>query len=184
MILFIVAGFIVAKIKGFKLKPALKAPYLYPLFILELVYIVMQVSFVLGNRTLLDFSRSLQIAFIAVLLPPIIKFSINLPAIISAAGVAIGTFLNNLVMSANNNLMPVFPTLSKLTGYYTEGVVEEVNDGKHIMGGFDTKLSYLADYIDTGWTIYSPGDVLIHGFITVIIYYYIKKINEAVKRAN
>lgn len=179
MILFIAAGFIIAKLKGYKLKPALKAPYLYPLFILELLYIFVQLSFILGNRTLLDYSRYLQIAFIAVMIPPIIKYSINLPAIIAATGVAIGSFLNNLVMNANNGLMPVFPTLSKLTGYYTDGVVEEVNDGKHIMGGQDIKLPFLSDYIDIGWTIYSPGDVLIHGFVTVIIYYYIKKVNEA-----
>ena len=184
MILFITAGFIVAKIKGFKLKPAFKNPYLYPLFVLELLYIFMQVSFMLGNRALLDYSRYLQITFIAVLLPPIIRYSINLPAIISAAGVAVGTFLNNLVMSANSGLMPVFPTLSKLTGYYTEGVVEEINDGKHIMGGAGTKLSFLADYIDIGWTIYSPGDILIHGFVTVIIYFYIKKVNEAENKAH
>ena len=181
MILFILGGFLFAKLKGYKLIPAFKSPYLYPLYLLEFLYIIIQFNFIIGNHWLLAYAGYLQIAFIAVLIPPIIKFSINLPAILSAIAVFIGSRLNVLVMNANNGMMPVFPTLSKLTKYYNEDSLTKINDGKHILGSSDTKLAFLADYIDIGWTILSPGDILIHGFVTVIVYYTIKNINIKIK---
>jgi len=180
MILFILGGFLLAKLKGYKLYYAFKSPYLYPLYVLELFYIIIQFSFISGNHTLLELAGYLQIAFIAVLIPPIIKYSINLPAIISAISVFVGSRLNIAVMNANDGMMPVFPTLSKLTKYYTADSLTKINDGKHILGNADTKLAFLADYIDVGWTIMSPGDVLIHSFVTVIVYYTIKIINKKV----
>lgn len=177
MILFIFGGFLLAKLKGYKLLPAFKVPYLFPLYLLEILYICIQFGFVIGNHALLNYAGYLQIAFIAVLILPIIKYSINLPAVFSAISVLIGSRLNLAVMNANDGMMPVFPTLSKLTKYYTEDSITKINDGRHVLGSSETKLAFLADYIDIGWTILSPGDVLIHSFITVIVYYTIKSIN-------
>ena len=181
MILFILGGFLLAKIRGYKLIPAFKAPYLYPLYVLEILYIFIQLSFIFGNHSLLRFAGFLQIAFILVLIPPILKYSIHLPTIFSTIAVIFGSLLNKIVMNANGGMMPVFPTLSKLTKYYTEDSLTNINDGKHILGSSDTSFAFLADYIDIGWTILSPGDVFIHGFITVIVYYTIKNINIKVK---
>lgn len=177
MILFILGGFLLAKLRGYKLLPALKEPLLFPLYLLEALYIFIQFSFIIGNHSLLNYANLLQIGFIAVLILPIIKYAINLPAILSTISVIIGSRLNALVMDANGGLMPVFPTLSKLTQYYNTDSITTINDGKHILGSSETKLAFLADYIDIGWSILSPGDVLIHGFVTVIVFYTIKNIN-------
>ncbi|HBL85073.1 MAG: hypothetical protein A2Y17_02525 [Clostridiales bacterium GWF2_38_85] len=182
MILFIIAGFLIAKIKKYRIKPVLKLPYLYPLFMIELIYIFFQINVIFDNFYFLKFSSTIQIAFMASMLLPIVRYSINLPAIIGSVAVVIGTLMNRLVIMANNDLMPIYPSLSKLTGYFKDSDLEKANDGVHILGNAATKLSFLADYIDIGWTIYSPGDVLIHSFVTIIIYYTIKEVNLRVER--
>ena len=177
MILFIIAGFLLAKIRKYKLIPAFKLPYLYPLFLVELIYIFFQANTIFENYTYIKYASTVQIAFMAVMILPIIRYSLNIPAIIGSGLVIGGTLLNKLVMNVNDGLMPVYPTLSKLTGYYKEGSLEQVNDGVHILGNSAIKLKFLSDYIDIGWTIFSLGDILIHAFITIIIFYTIKAIN-------
>ena len=76
--------------------------------------------------------------------------------------------------------MPVYPTLSKITGYYKEGMLEQGLDNLHIMLTSETKLNILADYIDVGWSIMSIGDLLIHSFTSIIIYSAVVAINTQI----
>ena len=44
-----------------------------------------------------------------------------------------------------------------------------------------TKLNFLADYIDVGFSVISPGDVLIHLFTTIVVYNVIVSLNKKEK---
>ena len=79
--------------------------------------------------------------------------------------------MNRFVISANDGHMPVYPTLSRLTGYYRDGVLGETADidGLHILMTSSTKLNWLADYIDLGFSVLSPGDLLIHAFLVIVV---------------
>ena len=49
-------------------------------------------------------------------------------------------------------------------------------DSMHVLMSDSTKLNFLADYIDLGVCIMSPGDALIHSFASIIIYYTVKAV--------
>jgi hypothetical protein len=51
-------------------------------------------------------------------------------------------------------------------------------DNLHVLGGEATKLKYLTDYLDVGYSILSPGDVLIHLFFCIMLYSLIKAVND------
>jgi hypothetical protein len=90
--------------------------------------------------------------------------------------IAGGTLLNKTAIWANDGKMPVFASFSKITGYYSDSAIETV-DNFHIAGSTATKLKFLTDWIDVGYSILSVGDVLIHSFTLLIVYYVIKAIN-------
>ena len=72
--------------------------------------------------------------------------------------------------------MPVYPTLSYLTGYVTPESFGSI-DSLHILGNAETKLKVLTDYIDYGYSILSIGDVIIHLFVCFMLFYLIKAVN-------
>ena len=72
--------------------------------------------------------------------------------------------------------MPVFPSLSYLTGYARLDSFSIVND-IHILGNTNTHWKILTDYIDVGYSILSIGDVLVHFFAFFILYETIKALN-------
>ncbi|WP_415337470.1 DUF5317 family protein, partial [Clostridium perfringens] len=88
-----------------------------------------------------------------------------------------GTFLNHIVMAANGGEMPVFPSLSYLTGYLKPNTISKVND-IHMIGTSTVKYKYLSDIIDIGYSVLSIGDILIRVFVVIIIYVTVKKTNE------
>ena len=68
--------------------------------------------------------------------------------------------------------MPSAPTLSKLIGFYKEGQLEGGQiDSLHTLFSGACNYPWLADYIDLGVCILSPGDVLIHSFAGIIVYF-------------
>jgi hypothetical protein len=69
-----------------------------------------------------------------------------------------------------------FPTCHIWTGYVKPDTFDVVND-IHILGGEGTKWKILTDYIDVGYCILSPGDVLIHFFAFIMLFYLIKATN-------
>jgi hypothetical protein len=95
----------------------------------------------------------------------------------------IGSILNDIAIKYNNGKMPVFPKLSYWTGYVKEDSFTKIND-IHVWGNSSTKLKFLTDIIDTGYSILSIGDVFIRVFVFIIIFNVIKHINLGNKFSN
>lgn len=172
MLLSILLAFIIAKIKHYRLKPVLKSYALYPFFFVELIYWVLQVTVFTKNYTFIPYASYLKSAYLLSLLIPIFIYKLYTPALFGSASLLVGTGLNKLVMYANGGKMPVYPSLSIYTGYFSDTV-----DKIHVIGTATSNLKILTDYIDIGWSILSVGDLFIHAFPVIIIYYTIKKLN-------
>ncbi|MDD4165094.1 MAG: DUF5317 family protein [Eubacteriales bacterium] len=177
MYLFILAGLLIAKIKKYRVFVIFHTIDFYPLFFVEAVYIFFQANALFDNYSYVKYSKLIQMAFTISLLLPILRRKLYAQSIAGAGLVVAGTLMNKLVISANEGKMPVFATLSKLTGYYKEGIFSKGIDELHIEMSSSTKLNFLADYIDTGFSIMSIGDVLIHSFVSIILYYSIKSMD-------
>jgi len=98
------------------------------------------------------------------------------PAVIGSGSIFFGTILNKFVIAQNYGKMPAFPSLSYITGYLTPEMFGSV-DSLHALGNADTKFKFLTDYIDYGYCILSLGDVFIHLFFCIMLYYLIKAVN-------
>jgi hypothetical protein len=179
MILFILLACMIAKINKYRVAPVFKDASLYPFFAVECVYWVFQGFAFSGNYMFLPYSGYLQSAYTVSMLFPILRHRLYARAIAGAGMVITGTVLNRLVISANGGRMPVLPTLSKLTGYFNPGALMEGLDAVHMRMGADTALNFLGDTIDVGFSIMSPGDLLIHGFTAVIVYGVMKTLNKS-----
>lgn len=88
----------------------------------------------------------------------------------------LGGALNDIAIKANCGFMPVYQSLSRLTGRSLENF-QGMND-IHILGDSQTKLKILTDFIDLGYTILSVGDIFIRVFVFIVIYSALKKINN------
>jgi hypothetical protein len=178
MLLFILMAIVIAKIKKYKILCIFRYFDLYPLFLVELLYWFFQVNVYFENYTYVRFASQIQIAYILVLLVPILRRRLYRQALFGSGMVAVGSILNRIVISANQGKMPVYPTLSYLTGYYKSGVLGQGVDSLHILMSGSTKLNVLGDFIDTGFSIMSVGDLLIHTFIAIVVFYTIKRLNS------
>ena len=178
MILTFVFALILAKIKKQKLSVLFKAYALYPVYLSELFVMFLQANVFLGN---FYFSRHLELIkmlHLGLYIIPVIAYGLYKQALVGSAFVFAGTALNKLVMHANGGKMPVYPSLSRLTGYFSpEGL--SAPGGIHSLGGPSTKLAFLADYIDVGYSVLSIGDLIIRVYIILILYYTIVRLNRA-----
>jgi len=179
MILFVLLAFAVAKVRKYRIAPIWKDPSLYPLYAVECVYWVFQGFAFAGNYLFIPYSRYLQSAYFLSMVFPILRHKLYGRAIVGIGMVAVGTALNRLVISANAGRMPVWPTLSRITGYFDPQALTLGFDSTHALMDNGTALNFLGDFIDFGYSIMSPGDLLIHGFIAVIVYGIIKSLNES-----
>ncbi len=176
MIETIIFAFIVSKLKGYDIKPLFKSWAFYPVVIMELLYWTGQV--LIWNEyykviNLLAFSKTIYLCTYLFL---ILKYELYSSAIIGSVFTLIGGMLNDIAIKANGGFMPVFPSLSYLTGYAKAESFELVND-IHILGNAQTNLKILTDFIDTGYCVLSIGDLFIRIFVFLILYNSIKKIN-------
>lgn len=178
MILFLLFALIMAKIKGYKLKPLLTAYALYPYAAAELFYVLLQVGIFVHNYSFIRYTSVINSLYMYTLIIPVMVYKLYKPGIIGSIFMVAGTLLNRLAMSSNGGKMPVYATLSKLTGYYDPSAIQSV-DNIHVTGDELVKLKFLTDYIDTGSSILSIGDVLIHSFVFIVVYYSIKEINQS-----
>ena len=172
----ILFAFIFAKIKKYEIKPLFKSWGIYPIIVLEIVYIIGQVLIFSGNYEVIYFMHRLKPFYLCSYLFLIFKYDLYINSIIGAAFVVLGGILNDIVINANGGHMPVYPTLSYLTGYVKPESFYLVND-IHILGDSQTKLKILTDFIDLGYSILSIGDVLIRVFVFMIVLNSIKKIS-------
>ena len=177
MILYMLLAFISAKIKGYKLKPIIKSYSLYPYFVVEIAYWFLQINIFMENYDFVKYSPYIKSAHLYALIIPILVYKLYKPGLFASALVVVGTFLNKFVMMQNGGKMPVFPSISKITGYYSESAIMTV-DNIHIIGNEGTRFKFLTDFIDIGYSILSIGDLLIHSFTFIVIYFTIKELNK------
>jgi hypothetical protein len=175
MLFPILIALVLAKIRKYELKPLLKAYTLYPFALLTLLLIFFQTSVFFHNYTWIKYASYIKTVYLLSLVVPFLAYKLFKPGIVGAALIFLGTFLNKLVIRQNGGKMPVYATLSKVTGYFNEGLLS--TDPLHCAGTPGTKLSFLSDYIDIGYSILSIGDVLIHAFVFIILFYTIKELN-------
>lgn len=178
MILFVALAMLIGVFKKKRPFVVFKEVSLLPMAMLELIFWLFQFCAWMGDYRFIPYASMLQSLYILSLIWPILKFRLYGRAVIGGGMVMIGTVLNRLVMAANDGHMPVYPTLSRLTGYFVNGAMEASGDAVHVLMTQSTHLKGLGDYIDVGFSIMSPGDVLIHGFITLIILGVIEKVNR------
>ncbi|MEW9094334.1 MAG: DUF5317 family protein [Clostridiaceae bacterium] len=173
----ILLALVIAKIKGYKIKPLFKSWTIYPILVFELMYLFVQGNIFKENYNFIKYANTLETLYLCSYLALIIKYEQYISAIIGSACIFIGTILNKIAISANNGKMPVFPTLSYSTGYAKPDAFMKVDD-IHILGSSSTKLKFLTDVIDVGYSILSIGDIFIRLFVFIIIFNTIKHMNK------
>lgn len=178
MLLNILLAVFFAKIKGYQIKPIVKAYAIYPFFIAELLYLFLQMNIMIRNYEYLQYATIFKGVYFFTLVVPLIVYKLYKPGFWGAALSITGTLLNRFVIGQNGGKMPVFATLSKITGYYDSEAILTV-DKLHMIGNDATKYKILTDFIDVGYCILSIGDLLIHAIVFLIIYNVIKERNEA-----
>ncbi len=176
MIITILAVFLLAKAKHYKLSYFFKSWMCVPILLTQGVLVFFQASIFCGTYRFVRYAGLIQQAVILAFLFPIIVYKIYKPAIAGTLFVLAGSALNNFVMAKNGGRMPVFPTLSYLTGYVPRAGFD-LADTVHILGGAATRFWYLTDYIDVGYSVLSPGDLLVHMFTFIMLYFTIKEAN-------
>lgn len=173
----ILIAIIVAKFKRYDIKLLFKNWTIYPIIIFEIIYFIGQVIIFKGNYEIVGLLQSLKSIYIMTYLILVFKYEIYIEAIIGSALIILGGILNDIAIRSNGGFMPVFPSLSYITGYAKPEGFGLVNDF-HILGNSQTNLKILTDYIDLGYSILSIGDILIRIFIFLVIYKSIVKSNK------
>ena len=172
----IIISLVFCKIKKLKIKPIFKNWAIYPIIFMELVYLIVQANIFSENYSLINLAGIFKTMYLLSYLPLIFTYKQYISAIIGSLFVVIGGILNDIAISANNGYMPVFPSLSYLTGYAKVDAFSKVQD-IHILGDSSTKLKFLTDIFDVGYSVLSLGDIFIRGFVFIIIYNTIKQLN-------
>ncbi|MGL5087049.1 MAG: DUF5317 family protein [Clostridium sp.] len=173
----IIIALIIAKIKGYKIRPLFKTWAIYPVVFMELIYLIIQISIFNENYELIKYAGVLKTVYLCSYLPLVFKFEQYISAIVGSVAMVIGGGLNDIAIAVNNGMMPVFPSLSYLTGYVKPDSFSKVSD-IHILGGSETKMKFLTDIFDIGYSVLSLGDVFIRFYVFIIIYKSIKYLNE------
>lgn len=177
MIVEIMIVCLFAKLKRLRLGYLVYTWTFYPVLLAQLLAVACQASLFFGVTTLVPLVPYLEPAIILSFLFAMFTFQLFRPATVGAGCIVAGTALNRLVIAQNGGHMPVFPSLSYLTGYVTPASFGTL-DTLHVLGGAQTKLPFLADVIDYGYSILSVGDVLIHLYVCLMLYALIQAVNR------
>ncbi len=172
----ILIAMLIAKIKGYKIKPLFKTWTVYPVFVLEFIHLFFQINIFMGNYDFVPYAPILKKVYLFMCIIPIIVYKEYLTGIIGSGFVFAGTLLNNFVMAQNGGRMPVFPKFSYITGYADPVAIANIK-GIHILGTTQAKWWILSDILDVGWSVLSIGDLFIRVFVLLIIYQTIKVMN-------
>ena len=173
----IIIAFLFAKFKGYKIKPLFKTWAIWPVIIMEIIYLVLQINIYSENYEVIKYVGVFKTIYICSYLPLVFKYEQYISAIIGSISMIIGGVLNDFAISANNGMMPVFPSISYLTGYAKVDSFSKVND-IHVLGNSETKMKFLTDIFDLGYSVLSLGDIFIRFYVFIIIFKVIKHINE------
>jgi len=177
MIETILLAFLAAKLKGCKLKPLFKSWTIYLIMCFVVTYVYFQIRIFQADYYFIRFTNIFKILFLCSFITLIIQYKRYLAGLVGAGFVVLGSILNTIVMSANGGKMPVYPTLSYITGYIKPDTLVKA-DNLHVLGSEATKLKYLTDFIDLGYSLLSIGDVLVRVFAFLVVYHSIKYINQ------
>jgi hypothetical protein len=172
----LLAAGLLAKIKHYKIKYLFTTWTIYPALLVQAVLIFFEISAICGNYYYTRFAKEIQVSIILSFLFPMLKFRLYKPALIGCATTTIGTLLNRFVIAQNGGHMPVYPDFSYITRYIRPCVFNDLAS-LHTLGDASVRYGYLADYIDVGYSILSPGDLLIHFYTFIMLYYTIKAVN-------
>lgn len=195
MIEFILLAFLYAKFKKkYKLKPIFSDLEIYIPLLFALLYIFLEITIWCKWYAFVPYAQMFKTATLLSYLPMAIKYKLYEPVtnkiknewiglllspiVIAVSCIVIGTVLNIIAVSHNSGYMPVFPSLTISTGYITK---ESFVDGLHVLGGFNTKMIPLTDWIDTGIYVASPGDIFVRMYPLILIFFSIKYKNNVDK---
>ncbi len=177
MVVEIIAVCLLALLKRFRPRYLLRTWTFYPVLLVQLCLVMFQASIFFRYYGFTPMVRYVEPAVILSFLPALLVFGLYKPALIGGASIVVGTALNKLVIAQNAGHMPVYPTLSYLTGYVTPESVKHLT-GLHLIEAGNAKLVFLSDIIDYGYCIISIGDVFIHLFACIMLYTMIKAANQ------
>lgn len=164
----IILAFIVAKLKGHKIKPILKDWPIYIVFAVSILYIFIEAVLFIGYTGVVKYAVLYRVLYTAAFLGVIFKYELYKSTFAAAAFAAIGSMMNNFVIAANGGRMPVYPSLSYITGYVKPDYFTKV-EGIHMLGTSAVNYKFLTDFIDLGYCILSVGDIFISMFAFIII---------------
>ena len=167
---------ILSKIRRLKIKYLFYSWTFYPVLLTQVLLIFFQASVFWGTYYFIRFASAMETAIILSFLFPMLVFKLYKPAMLGSGSIIFGTILNKFVILQNGGKMPAYPSLSYLTGYVKPEAFG-VADSLHVLGSEATKFKFLTDYIDLGYSILSPGDVFIHLFSYLMLYYTVKAVN-------
>ena len=176
MIFTLIFAMLLARFKHYKVSYLFKTWTIYPALIIDLAYVYFQINIFIGNYNIVQYASIIRYAFLLSFLVPMFAYQMYKPAIMGSISIAIGSAINNFVLSQNNGKMPVYPTLSYITGYVKAEAFLIVKD-VHVLGNAQTHWKILTDYLDVGFSILSIGDLFIHFYVFLMTYYLIKALN-------
>lgn len=176
----ILLAFLFSKIKRLSIKAIFRTWHIYPVIVLELVIIFGQAMIFRENYEIIKLVSAMKTLYLTSYLFLVFKYEIYNIALIGSACVFCGGILNDIAIKANGGFMPVFPSLSYITGYVRPESFKIVNS-IHILGSSNSNFKFLTDYIDLGYSILSVGDILIRIFVFLVIFYSIKRANNSLE---
>jgi hypothetical protein len=183
----VLLAFLTAKLKGYRLKPFFLHWEVYPMLFFILMYIPLQVMMFQEKYYVLKLSDIYKPLLLISFIPLILKLKLYKSGLAGAVFITAGTILNNIVMAANGGKMPIFATFSLITGYIKPTSFDKlmVYDKIHVLGSASSRLAFMSDVIDLGYSILSIGDILTRMYGFVIIYSAIKVLHSyAVRTAD
>lgn len=167
---------LIAKAKRFRLSYLWHTWTFYPILLAQVLLVALQATVFLRDFRLVPYGACVEIGVILSFLFALLAFGLYKPALVGSLSIAAGTVLNRFAIAQNGGHMPVFPTLSYLTGYIDPSVFGTA-DQLHTLGNAATRVWYLTDYIDYGYSVLSPGDLLIHLYACLMFYALIRAVN-------
>ena len=176
----VLLALLISKCKKYSIKPLFQKKEIYYVLAIELVYMCLQILLFSGNYEVIKYASMLKSVYLCTYLGLILKHELYKEALIGSGCMLVGGLCNQLAIGANGGKMPVFPSLSYLTGYARPGSFEaayKVANDFHILGTDTTHLELLTDIFDIGYSILSIGDILIRIFVVLVIVGAVKKLN-------
>lgn len=180
MIEAVIIAFVLSKVKGYKVKYALylKNWPLYIIIVSCLLYIFLVINSLYGRYYLIEYTSLYQsitiYAYIALIIVTVQKWY----GLIATVFLFAGKLMNAVAVNANGGLMPVLPKFIANNTINTINTITSI-DKMHALASSTVKFAFLGDWIDIGYNVLSPGDVLMRIFAVMAIYYAVKNTNTS-----